>query len=233
MKCLKARRSDNSPLVFCDYCPGAVHWNCVREHDAALKEIGQSCEIPTEKQYMCYKCIQKRKMAERQKVVRQKREEEKLKRQEERGLNPNDSENAEKEHAERKHRVHATKVSTARYPIEDLDLTESDHRYKEEWIQGPILPDPETNSGDILMVMSICEFFAVFGSELDERFVPNGTNGLSVAELMYSLCWPFDSLVLKNAYLSLLKAAVHQAVIVRRKTSEMAFRQKFKMRLPK
>lgn len=207
MKCLKAKRPDNSPLVFCDQCPSAIHLICAKEHDIALGEATSEGNDSVAFPYLCYKCVQKRKMAERQKVVRQKREEEKLKKQE-RGEGT-DLQDKGKDAPDRRKRVYAHRPPSARYPIEDLDLTDEDHRHKEELLNGPVLPEIHEQPEILLDALSICEFMTVFGSDLDERLV---VLDLSVAEFMYSLCWPFDSPVLKNTYHALLKTAVHQLV---------------------
>ena len=159
--------------------------------------------------YLCYKCTQKRKLAERQKVVRQKREEQKQKRQEERELNPDDAQKGDRDGNDARKRVYPHRPPVARYPIEDTDLTDEDHRHKEQLLHGPILPEPHCQSEILMDALAVCEFLSIFGTEMDERLV---SLDLTVAELMYCLCWPFDSHILKNTYQALLKSAVHQAV---------------------
>ena len=172
--------------------------------DATQEEGGGGIKFP----YLCYKCVQKRKMAERQKVVRQKREEEKQKRQEERNQRLNDAQDKGKD-LQSKKRLFPHKPPVARYPIEDLDLTPDDHRHKEALLNGPLLPDPHHQSEIMLDALAVCEFLSMFGGELDDRLI---IADLTVAEFMYSLCWPLDSSLLKNTYQALLKTAIHQSV---------------------
>eukprot|EP00210_Caulerpa_lentillifera_P007254 g6940.t1 len=206
MLCHKAKHPDNSPLLLCDECPSAVHLACARDQEVLLvDENGPHDLHEIQCPYFCFKCMDKKKQAERQKAIRQKREEDKLKQREEKhqGEAPDRRRKDQERIHHDRHKPQLDSKKQAKFPIEDLLLGPEDHNNKEELITGPVLPDPDKESLLLLDVISLAEFLTNFSPELDDK---SQIAEINVAELMYSLTWSLDSSLLRNIYLPLIKA---------------------------
>lgn len=193
-------------MILCDECPSAVHLACASEQESLqVDENGPQGLDNIQFPYFCVRCREKKKLAERQKAIRQKREEDKLKRREEKlpeGVTDRRRKDLEKPQQDG-HRSRQDSKKHSKFPIDDLLLTPEDHNNKEALIAGPVLPELHPDSLMLLDVITLAEFLTNFALEFDDK---GQVAEMNVAELMYSLKWSLDSTLLKSIYLPMIKA---------------------------